>query len=147
MVTVWGRHTDYETASRTRTDEQWKTFLFLFRELDCIKVIFCYSVRDKTQRIRPQQFHKNQEHLNTTEDIWEIKDPQMLHKVFSKVKISTSSGNLWWFLYAPVRCDRSIKYVLLAANHPKLQSDILGPQKNIYHLWQHMERWPQFVSW
>lgn len=38
------------------------------------------------------------------------------------------------FSSAPLRCDRSIRYVLLAANEPKLQSDILGPQKNIYHL-------------
>lgn len=35
--------------------------------------------------------------LNTTEGIWEIIHGSF-KKVFSKVKISTSSGNWWWFL-------------------------------------------------
>lgn len=60
---------------------------------------------------------------------------EALKKVFGKVKKYQHhleiGGN---FLKAPVSCDRSIRYVLLAANQPKLQSDILGPQKNIYHL-------------
>lgn len=48
---------------------------------------------------------------------------------------------------APVRCDGSIWDVLLTANQPELQSDIPGPERNIYHLWQPIERWPQLLRW